>query len=89
MPGVDFTPTNGTLSVVAGYALTSTNITFNVSGSSLSLTWPGSHLGWYAQSNAVDLALTNYWFVVPGSTNTNRVIITINPSLTSVIAVAP
>jgi autotransporter-associated beta strand protein len=41
----NWNPSSGTLSVVPAMATTPTNISFTVSGSTLSLTWPGSHLG--------------------------------------------
>jgi autotransporter-associated beta strand protein len=81
-PGLKWvwTPAGGTLSVAASYATTSTNISYSVSGSSLTLTWPESHLGWYAQSNAVNLADTNYWFNIAGSETATNLVITVNPA---------
>jgi hypothetical protein len=38
-----------------------------VNGTELVLTWPGSYLGWYAQSNAVAVASTSFWYDIPGS----------------------
>ncbi len=61
-----------------------TNITAVVTGNSLSLTWPGDHLGWTLQTNSVDLANTNYWFAYPGSASVTNVNITINPAKTNV-----
>jgi len=64
---------------------TGTNITFTpIVGSTFDLSWPTGYIGWELRSNSVDVTLTNYWFVVPGSTTTNRVTITINPSMTNV-----
>ena len=65
---------------------TGTNITFTpvTGGNSFTLSWPAEYIGWQLQSNAVDVSLTNYWFLVPGSTNTNSVTIIISPSLTNV-----
>ncbi|MCX6896783.1 MAG: hypothetical protein NTZ16_15090, partial [Verrucomicrobia bacterium] len=80
----NWTPTNGTLSVVANYASTPTNIVYSVSGSILTLTWPESHLGWYAQSNSVNLADTNYWFDIPGSESATNLDSTIDSALTNV-----
>ena len=83
--------TNSTLSQVVAsaappYPATGTNITFTpiTGGNTFDLTWPAEYIGWQLQSNAVDVSLTNYWFLVPGSTNTNKVTITISPSLTNV-----
>jgi hypothetical protein len=69
-----------TLVIVASYATTPTNILYSVSGNTLALTWPGSHLGWYAQSNSVNLADTNYWFDIAGSQSATNLNITINPA---------
>jgi fibronectin-binding autotransporter adhesin len=81
-PGLKWvwTPTTGTLSTTASYATTSTNISYSVSGSTLTLTWPGSHLGWYAQSNSVNVADTSYWFNIAGSETATNLIITIDPA---------
>ena len=64
--------------------LNPTNITAVVTGSTLSLTWPADHLGWTLQTNAVDLANTNYWFAYLGSSTVTNVNITINPAQTNV-----
>jgi hypothetical protein len=56
------------IAVTGGMSSTPTNIVFSVSGgNTLNLTWPGSHLGWFAQSNSVSLADTNHWFDIIGS----------------------
>jgi len=60
-----------------------TNITVSVSGNQLSLSWPTNYIGWLLLSNSTGLASTN-WFPVPGSGNTNRVQIAIQPGLTNV-----
>jgi len=57
-----------------------TNLSFTISASTLTLTWPGSHLGWYAQSNSVNLADTNFWFNIPNSQLATNLVITINPA---------
>jgi autotransporter-associated beta strand protein len=44
-----------------------TNLAYQVSGNILSLTWPADHLGWYAQSNAVDVATSAFWYDIEGS----------------------
>ncbi len=79
--------TNSTLSQVVvsagpSYPATGTNINFTPisGGNTFDLTWPAEYIGWQLQSNAVDVSLTNYWFLVPGSTTTNKVTITIDPS---------
>jgi hypothetical protein len=60
-----------------------TNITVSVAGNQLSLNWPMNYTGWLLQSNSTSLASTN-WFPVPGSGNTNRVQITIQPGQSNV-----
>ena len=59
---------------------TGTNITFSGSGNQLTFSWPANYLGWLLQSNPMSLAITNDWFTVPGSANTNRIQITIDPA---------
>jgi autotransporter-associated beta strand protein len=72
------------LVVPSGVNTNPTNITAVVTGSTLKLGWPGDHLGWTLQTNAVDLANTNYWFPYPGSASVTNVNITINPAQTNV-----
>lgn len=81
-----FDPTTGILSVVNGIASNPTNITFSVSGSTLSLSWPSDHLGWIlqAQTNTLSTGLGTNWFDVPNSasvTSTNITIDVLNPSV--------
>ncbi len=59
---------------------TGTSITFSGSGNQLTFSWPANYLGWLLQSNPMSLAITNDWFTVPGSANTNRIQITIDPA---------
>jgi fibronectin-binding autotransporter adhesin len=74
----------GSLLVVPTMASYPTNITASVSGGTLTLTWPETHLGWYAQSNSVSLADTNFWFDVANSQLDTNLIITVNPAQTNV-----
>jgi autotransporter-associated beta strand protein len=77
-----FNPTNGTVSVVTGVAGYPTNITATVSGSSLNITWPGTHLGWILQSqtNSRSVGLNTNWFDVPGTASVTNFSATINPT---------
>jgi hypothetical protein len=68
-------------STIASY---STNILFTVSGNTLAMTWPATHLGWIAQSNSVSLANTNFWFDIAGSQSGTSLNVTMNPGLTNV-----
>lgn len=74
----------GAIRVASPVAPNPTNMTFSVSGGTLALTWPGSHLGWYAQSNSVDIAGSNLWFDIPGSQSVTNLNIAINPALQKV-----
>ncbi len=80
----EFTPANGTLKVVSVTASTPTNISFSLSGNALSLAWPESHLGWYAQSNSVDVAVSNAWYDIPNSQLGTNLDITVGPGMDKV-----
>ena len=77
---------NGSITLVSGGTnlvdTTPTNLTTTVSGSTLTLSWPASHIGWslQAQTNSAAVGITTNWAVVPGSATTNQVSITINPT---------
>ena len=68
------------LSVSGGVNTNPTNITFQVSGGNLTLSWPADHTGWTLQSqtNAINVGLRTNWAVVTGSSSTNQVTIPIN-----------
>ena len=56
------------ISATGGMSSTPTNIVFSMSGgNTLNLTWPGSHLGWIAQSNSVNVASPSSWFDIASS----------------------
>ena len=57
-------------------------IAFTVNGNQLTLDWPTNYSGWLLESNSIDLASTT-WSPIPGSGNTNRVQITIQPGQSS------
>jgi hypothetical protein len=61
-----------------------TNMTFNLTGSTLNLSWPTNYLGWELQSNSLDLTVSGDWYLVPGSTTTNSVNIQVDPAQTNV-----
>jgi hypothetical protein len=48
--------------------VTGTNIVVGVTNNILTLSWPASYVGWELQSNAVSVASTGDWHLVPGST---------------------
>ncbi len=61
---------------------TPTNIVAVVSGSQLALSWPADHIGWKLQSqtNAASVGLSATWYNVSGSSETNQMTFTIDPS---------
>ena len=79
-----FNPTNGVLSVVSATASYPTNISFSVTGGTLALTWPATHLGWWAQSNSLGLASPSNWFDIPGSSSLTNLNIIPSSSRTNV-----
>ncbi|TAK95168.1 MAG: hypothetical protein EPO07_15725, partial [Verrucomicrobia bacterium] len=66
--------------LVQPIAYNSTNITFNLTGGTLALSWPPDHLGWTVQSNSVNIANTNSWFDIAGSQSATNLNITITPA---------
>jgi hypothetical protein len=80
----DWNPATGTLSVSGGTTTAPTNITYSVSEGTLALSWPESHQGWYAQSNAVSVAEPSAWYDIAGSEAGTNLNITINPALPQV-----
>ncbi len=80
----NYLPSTITLNQVVTNAVTlpgtGTNITFSAAGNLLTLSWPPSYTGWELQSNSVSLTSTNFWFLVPNSTATNQMIITVDPA---------
>ena len=83
--GWNWNPAVGTLSVIATVNTTPTNLVSVVAGNVLTLSWPADHIGWrlVAQTNSISTGLvadTNAWFTVSGSTATNLLNITIDPS---------
>jgi len=87
-PGLSwsFNPTNGTLSVLSAVADYSTNLTFNVSGGSLNLAWPATHLGWILQSQTNTLAtgISTNWADVAGSSAVTVTNFPVNPAVPAV-----
>ncbi len=71
-----------TLVVGTGVNPTPAKIVTGIVGNQLTLSWPADHTGWTLQSqtNSLNTGLTSAWHDVAGSTATNQVIITINPT---------
>jgi hypothetical protein len=79
-----FNRTNGVLSVVTQtYVNYPTNITFAVSGNTLTIGWDLLHEGWIlqAQTNSLNVGLTPTanWFDIPGTSSTTNSVETMNP----------
>jgi hypothetical protein len=69
---------------VTAVATNPTNMTFSASGNTLTITWPGDHLGWALQSNSVSLTASNQWFTIPGSTTVTDEVLNIDKTQTNV-----
>ena len=82
--GAPYLTGTGSLLVSSGIATNPTNIVASVAGNQLTLSWPADHTGWQLQSNSVSVVDSNAWFLVPGSTTTNQVILTIDPAQSNV-----
>jgi autotransporter-associated beta strand protein len=70
---------NGQLILTTGAPFVSpipTNLTFGVSGSQLTINWPANQTGWTLQTNS-NLANSNGWVAVAGSTNVHTETFTI------------
>ncbi len=76
------TSANGTGGVV--FKLVALRLSFQRNGNQLEISWPptGGHLE--AQTNNLTSGLGNNWVTVPGSTATNRVVVTVGQSSGSV-----
>jgi autotransporter-associated beta strand protein len=72
--------------LVQPIATNPTNITFSVSGNTLSLSWPSDHLGWILQqqTNSLSVGLGTNWIDVPGSSSITSTNITVNSALPTV-----
>jgi hypothetical protein len=73
------------LSVASTTASYPTNVTFSLSGTSLTIGWPQTHEGWILQSQTNSLntgltAPTNTWFDLPGTASGTNDTISINPA---------
>lgn len=76
----NWNPTNGMLSVISTLALVSINLNYILTANTLTLTWPGSHRGWYAQSNSAKLTDSNAWFDLPDSQLGTNLTLPISPA---------
>ena len=83
-PGLtwNWTPGNGTLSVIQSIATNPTNLTAVVNGSHLDLSWPADYTGWRleVQTNSLGVGIATNWSTWPGSAATNAVSVPIDPA---------
>ncbi|HNQ72869.1 MAG TPA: cadherin domain-containing protein [Verrucomicrobiota bacterium] len=73
--------TSGTLRIVSR-----PNLTFQVTGNALELSWPADQIGWRleCQTNSLGVGISTNWFTVPNSTSTNLLLLPIEPAEGSV-----
>ena len=73
---------DGSIQVVNTLASYPTNISFSVSGGTLSLNWPTTHLGWVLQSqtNSLSRGLGTNWLDVLNTENGTSASIPVNPT---------
>ncbi len=76
---------DGSIIVLSAMATYSTNITATVSGSTLTLTWPATHLGWILQSQTDSLSsgLSTNWVDMAGSSAVSSTNIPISATVPS------
>jgi uncharacterized protein with beta-barrel porin domain len=73
---------DGSIAVIPGTAAYPTNLTYSVSGNTLTITWPATHLGWILQSqtNSLSIGIANNWVDVAGSQDVTQESMPINPA---------
>ncbi|MEK7780450.1 MAG: BNR-4 repeat-containing protein [Verrucomicrobiota bacterium] len=61
-------------------SIVATNLNYNLSGNTLQLSWPSSHLGWRleTQTNSNATGISPVWFPVSGATATNQLFLPID-----------
>ena len=72
----------GSLVIASSIASYPTNITATVSGSTLTVAWPATHLGWelMVQTNPITVGLGNNWVTNYGTASVTSTNFTINPA---------
>jgi autotransporter-associated beta strand protein len=78
---------DGSITLTGGGISTNTPVitnSFSVVNGTLTLNWPSTNIGWRLMSNSVSLIDTSMWFQVVGAENTNKEIMTVDPSKTNV-----
>jgi fibronectin-binding autotransporter adhesin len=74
--------TDGTLRVSPVVSSVPIPITYIVSGSFLTLSWPADHIGWrlQAQTNSISVGLSTNWLDIPNSSATNQMTFSLDPT---------
>jgi autotransporter-associated beta strand protein len=77
---------DGTIAVASVVATNPTNITFTVSGNTLTISWPADHLGWrlQAQTNAPGVGIGTNWGIISGTAGVTQYQAPVNPANGSV-----
>ncbi len=77
---------DGTLRIGEGPSTIPVPLVYSVVPGGLEFTWPADHIGWglETQNNALTTGLSTNWSLVPGSTETNRMIMSVSPAAGSV-----
>jgi len=70
------------LSLISSINPNPTNISYTVSGSTLTVSWPVDHLGWElaAQTNTMSTGLGNNWVTNYGTASVTSTNLIINPA---------
>lgn len=74
---------DGSIIVLSAVASYSPNISYSVSGGTLTITWPATHLGWILQdqTNSLSSGLSTNWVDVPGSASVTSMNLSISATV--------
>ena len=76
--------TDGSIQVGSEIADYATNISYSVSGATLSIAWPQTHLGWILQSQTNSLTTginpAGTWYDIPSTANVTSSSIPVSPA---------
>lgn len=77
---------DGSVQVAPAPANYPTNVSYSVSGNTLSITWPGTHLGWILQSqtNSLSVGIATNWYDVAATANVTTKNILVVPNAPAV-----
>jgi hypothetical protein len=77
---------DGSIQVAPTTADYPTNISYTISGNTLTITWPETHMGWIlqGQTNSVEAGLTTNWHDILSTTNITSIPVNIDPANPSV-----